>query len=131
MAGMGPPPKPDGLRRRRNRAPGMTWLPAGGRQGEAPAWPLPGRHTAAEREAWAQLWRTPQAVAWEELGWARTVARYCRLLVRAERRDGGAAGRGPPARGPPGPQSHEHAAPAVGDRLARGRRPAPGPCRVA
>jgi hypothetical protein len=34
---------------------------------------------------WAELWLTPQAVAWERLGWSRTVARYCRVLVDAER----------------------------------------------
>jgi hypothetical protein len=43
--------------------------------------------TAAEREAWSQLWRTPQAVAWERLGWTRTVARYCRVMVESEKRD--------------------------------------------
>jgi hypothetical protein len=29
------------------------------------------------------LWHTPQAVAWERLGWSHEVARYCRLLVKA------------------------------------------------
>jgi hypothetical protein len=47
--------------------------------------------TAAEREAWAQLWATPQAVAWEQLGWVRTVGRYCRVMVEAEKRDATAA----------------------------------------
>jgi hypothetical protein len=71
----------------RERVPhvGPLRLPAKGRQGDPPPWPLAGRRTAAEREAWAQLWHTPQAVAWERLGWVRTVARYCRLMVRAER----------------------------------------------
>lgn len=64
---------------------GPVQLPAAGYQGQVPAWPLPGRFTKAEREAWAQLWRTPQAVAWAKLGWTRTVARYCRIMVRAER----------------------------------------------
>lgn len=64
---------------------GPLQLPAEGRKGETPLWPLPGRTSAAEREAWAQLWRTPQAVAWERLGWTRTVARYCRVMVRSER----------------------------------------------
>lgn len=41
MAGMGPPPKPDGQRARRNATIAMTRLPADGRQGRAPAWPLP------------------------------------------------------------------------------------------
>lgn len=39
MAGMGPPPT--GHARRRNAAPGATQLPAEGRQGEPPRWPLP------------------------------------------------------------------------------------------
>jgi hypothetical protein len=30
-------------------------------------------------------------VAWERLGWTRTVARYCRVLVEAERDDASAA----------------------------------------
>ncbi|SRR6266540_717710 len=70
---------------RRNARTGPVKLPAEGRQGDAPTWPLPGRPTAAEREAWAQLWATPQAVAWERLGWTRTVARYCRVMVAAEK----------------------------------------------
>lgn len=40
MAGMGPPPKPDDQRRRRNASVAMTRLPAEGRTGPAPAWPL-------------------------------------------------------------------------------------------
>lgn len=77
------PPKADPARGHRGRGP--TRLPAGGRHGDPPPWPLPGRATAAERAAWAELWRTPQAVAWERLEWTRTVARYCRLMVLAER----------------------------------------------
>lgn len=76
------PPKFDPARGPRGRGP--TRLPPEGRQGPAPKWPLPGTATAAERAAWAALWATPQAVAWERLGWTRTVGRYCRLLVRAE-----------------------------------------------
>lgn len=40
MAGMGPPPKPPGERVRRNATIAMTSLPAEGRQGDPPAWPL-------------------------------------------------------------------------------------------
>lgn len=47
--------------------------------------------SAAEREAWAQLWATPQAQAWEQMGWTRTVARYCRVMVAAEKPDANAA----------------------------------------
>ncbi|TKJ25232.1 hypothetical protein A6V29_04210 [Blastococcus sp. CCUG 61487] len=37
-----------------------------------------------EGELWRDLWRTPQAVMWERLGWTRDVAQYARLKVRAE-----------------------------------------------
>lgn len=86
----GPPPKPEYLRRRRNASTQVTQLPAEGRQGSSPAWPL-GRPTKAEEAVWAQLWHTPQAAAWERLGWFRTVARYCRFLVQSERKDATAA----------------------------------------
>lgn len=77
------PPKLDPVRR--NARVGPVTLPASGRPGEPPAWPLPGRMSAGERDAWAQLWATPQAHAWEQLGWTRTVARYCRVMVAAEK----------------------------------------------
>jgi hypothetical protein len=41
----------------------------------------------AELALWADLWRTPQAVAWFELGWSRVVARYVRLLIQSENPD--------------------------------------------
>lgn len=81
----GPPPKHPSQRRRTNPTIAMTQLPRAGRQGDVPAWPL-GRPSPREAELWARLWRTPQAVAWEQLGWADVVARYARQLVRAERR---------------------------------------------
>lgn len=138
MAGMGPPPKPAGERRRRNATVAMTRLPAGGRTGEPPKWPLmddvvtvakrdmarrqaddlelallepdlKGRAKAAaerkfaaaqteanvldkqieaqqklEAELWTDLWATPQAAAWERLGWTREVAQYVRWKVQAE-----------------------------------------------
>jgi hypothetical protein len=40
MAGMGPPPVPDAQRRRRNATMAMTRLPAEGRKGPVPRWPL-------------------------------------------------------------------------------------------
>ena len=64
---------------------GPLQLPAKGYDGPVPDWPLPGRTSKAEEAAWGQLWRTPQAFAWDRLGWTRTVARYCRIMVRAER----------------------------------------------
>lgn len=72
---------------RRNARIGPVKLPAEGREGPVPSWPLPGRVSVSERKAWAQLWATPQAAAWERLGWVRTVARYCRVMVAAEARD--------------------------------------------
>jgi hypothetical protein len=85
----GPAPKPDGQRRRRNAVSPMTRLPAEGRHGDPPPWPLSKlRGGAATREAaaWAELWATPQAAAWERLGAGavRAVARYTRLLGAAE-----------------------------------------------
>jgi hypothetical protein len=41
MAGIGPAPKPAERRARRNAAPNTTRLPAAGRTGKAPRWPLP------------------------------------------------------------------------------------------
>lgn len=79
----GPPPNPNA--RRRNARPETRRLPASGRRGDPPAWPL-GRPTKAERELWLELWRSPQAVAWESLGWARSVARYVRTVLVAEAR---------------------------------------------
>jgi len=40
MAGLGPPPKPAGRRARRNAVPAAAVLPAAGREGTAPRWPL-------------------------------------------------------------------------------------------
>jgi len=76
------PPKIDPIRR--NARVGPRKLPGGGRPGPAPRWPLDGRLSAAESKLWKQLWATPQAAAWEQLGWTRTVARYCRIALAAE-----------------------------------------------
>lgn len=37
-----------------------------------------------EQTLWVDLWRLPQAVAWEKLGWLRDVAQYVRHKVMAE-----------------------------------------------
>lgn len=83
MAGVGPAPNPNA--RRRNARPAFRRLPAAGRQGDPPAWPLGGRQSKLELTLWMQLWASPQATAWEELGWVRTVARYARITIAAER----------------------------------------------
>lgn len=82
------PPKFDPARR--NARNGPLLLPAKGREGEPPMWPLSTCATEAERDAWWLLWATPQAVAWEQLGWTRTVARYCRIMVACDSLDAAA-----------------------------------------
>lgn len=37
-----------------------------------------------EAELWSELWATPQAVAWDRLGWTREVAQYVRWKAHAE-----------------------------------------------
>lgn len=75
------PPKPDAARR--NARSGMTMLPAKGRTGDTPEWPLE-LLSSDEAHLWKDLWATPQAHAWEQHGWSRVVARYCRLAILAE-----------------------------------------------
>lgn len=93
MGGMGPAPKPASERRRRNASIAMTQLPAEGRQGEPPRFPLPplvvkdlDLPALRERELdlWADLWATPQAVMWERTHAVLTVARFVRFSVLAE-----------------------------------------------
>lgn len=69
---------------RRNSRVGPLRLPAEGRKGPTPTWPLDVRQSAGLKRLWTDLWRTPQAVAWERLGWTRVVARYALLLLAAE-----------------------------------------------
>ncbi|MDY1005734.1 hypothetical protein [Curtobacterium sp. CFBP9011] len=76
----GPAPNPDA--RRRNKRQVDFVLPRGGRKGRAPAFPIKGTRVPA---TWADLWKLPQAAAWEQLGIARTVARYAMLLQQAEK----------------------------------------------
>lgn len=73
----GPAPKPAAERRHRNKPMANTvLLPAEGRKGPIPKWPLRGRTL----QGWADLWRTPQAVMWERQGSELLVARY--LVLR-------------------------------------------------
>jgi hypothetical protein len=72
-------------------------LPAEGRKGDVPAWPLPAAgfmkeglwkvdpvRVRREAEVWADLWKTPQAMMWEEQGQHHEVALYVRTLCEAE-----------------------------------------------
>lgn len=128
----GPAPNPNA--RRRNARPSGVRLPAEGRRGDPPPWPLApsveltvalkvsqavvddlghkDKLTAAEkrklnkalaqvveidtkaeliaegeRTLWTELWKTPQAVAWERYGWWREVALYVRWTVLGEQGD--------------------------------------------
>lgn len=61
--------KPDGERRNRaERKLDWTVLPLEGRQGDPPALPAWREWTEATRAWWAELWSTPQAVAWDQSG---------------------------------------------------------------
>ena len=80
----GPPPSLDPVRR--NARSGPLKLPAEGRKGDPPSWPLVSQSLAEER-AWADLWKLPQAVAWEHMACVRAVARYCRIVTLAEAPD--------------------------------------------
>jgi hypothetical protein len=80
----GPIPKPPGQARRPNRGGVFTYLPAAGREGAPPVWPL-GKPNKREAEVWASLWRLPQAVAWEAGGaFNAVIARYARIAVQCE-----------------------------------------------
>lgn len=81
----GPPPDPNALRRLRNTDAGWITLPAEGRMGDAPTFPL-SAPTARERHWWAYVWRLPQAVQWERDGQELEVAIYVRRLTEAEKR---------------------------------------------
>lgn len=84
----GPPPDPNALRRDRKSDGEWTVLPADGRAGAAPAWPLVEHDDPAwgvrELELWRALWAKPQAVMWERLGQELEVAQYVRRLVEVE-----------------------------------------------
>lgn len=78
----GPAPDPHALRRDREAGQWVT-LPAEGRTGPTPEWPLTDP-TARELELWQQLWRKPQALLWERNGQHHEVAMYCRRFAAAE-----------------------------------------------
>ena len=80
----GPPPDPNALRRnRKSDASGWSTLPAEGRAGSPPEWPLVDVEPR-EWDLWRELWTRPQAVMWEKLGLDIEVALFVRLLAEAE-----------------------------------------------
>ena len=82
-----PGPPPSRNPRRRNLRPDWLQLPAGGREGDPPDWPMGRRPSRAVWARWCDLWATPQAFAWDQQGWGTrvVVARYCRKAQLAER----------------------------------------------
>ncbi len=85
MAGFGSAPKPEGQRRTRVVPMGgsIRRISSAGRASEVPKWPL-SAPSPREKVLWARLWLVPQSAVWEELGWTDAVARYVRILTRAE-----------------------------------------------
>jgi hypothetical protein len=83
----GPPPDPNALRNERADSAGWHVLPATGRRGDPPVWPLDDPQTDREAVIWARLWAKPQATRWETLGQVDEVALYVRVFVRAEKLD--------------------------------------------
>lgn len=80
---MPPAPKHPSQRVRRNKDVPMNQLPAEGRTGRTPTWPIAAA-SPDEAKAWKAAWRLPQAVVWETQHLERIVARYVRLMVAAE-----------------------------------------------
>lgn len=89
----GPPPDPNALRRDRpSDAAGWLTLPADGRDGAPPEFPL-SNQTERECVFWEREWRRPQAVEWERNGQEVEVALYVRALADAEKPNASVAGR--------------------------------------
>lgn len=93
-AGAGRPPDPNALRRDRN-SDAVEWvdLPAAGRAGSPPAWPLPEPPTTVALEVWTAEWLRPQAVEWSRTGLELQVALYVRALLVSESPGSSAADR--------------------------------------
>lgn len=79
----GPAPDPNALRRDRKDDAGWTTLPAEGRVGDAPKWPLVDP-MPRELELWNLFWQKPQALVWEANGQEFAVAMHIRTLMEAE-----------------------------------------------
>lgn len=81
----GPAPDPNALRRdRKSDQAGWVTLPAEGRKGDPPEWPL-SEASPRELTLWSREWKRPQAVQWEATGAEVEVALYVRRLVEAEK----------------------------------------------
>lgn len=78
----GPAPDPKALRRDRDSGDWVD-LPAAGREGPAPDWPL-SKATKREVELWEREWARPQAIMWERNHQELEVALYVRNVRLAE-----------------------------------------------
>jgi hypothetical protein len=76
----GPAPDPTSGRSEKRA---WTDLPASGREGEPPEWPLT-EPTPRERVLWDRWWRKPEALIWEKDGSADYVALTVRMFAEAE-----------------------------------------------
>jgi hypothetical protein len=76
----GPPPDPNALRRGGTKLE-QIHLPAAGREGDPPPYPLD-RPSEREMAVWNRVWHTPQAAAWDN--YVDTVAFYVQAYVLAE-----------------------------------------------
>lgn len=78
----GRPADPNSLRSERR---GIEWtaLPAAGRKGRVPVWPLPVELSEWGRAEWRRLWRLPQAVEWQRLQLGTAVGLYVLALERS------------------------------------------------
>ena len=78
-----PGPAPKKNARRTNARPDWRSLPADVFAGDVPVWPI-GEPSVSQSVLWLDLWRSPQAAAWADLGWTRVVARYASLVLVCE-----------------------------------------------
>lgn len=87
----GPAPDPNALRRDRDQKEWIN-LPAEGRKGKAPEWPL-SDPSLRELALWEREWKRPQALMWEANGQENEVALYVRSLEDAENPEASVAAR--------------------------------------
>lgn len=89
----GPAPDAEALRRDRPLdAAGWLSLPAEGRQGPVPVWPL-ADPLDREIDLWEDEWCRPQALLWDRNNQELEVALYVRAMVTAESPDAPVAAR--------------------------------------
>lgn len=69
----------------------ITELPADGPDNRAPKWPLD-KMRKGEHALWRTVWKLPQAALWHQVRCERIVARYVRIVVRAEDLGGNGSG---------------------------------------